>query len=397
MRARSWKAIIMILACFFLWGDRVPAASDLEDIAREIARNAPARIEEFEALAREIAEKERSRQEKRVVTVKPPSSQSGQARILLFVTLGEKPEEALERNRRLLREIREIAPDVTVVLRGLPCGRRTLGDLVRYLRRLAGEKGELPGIMLDPPRFRRYGVTVAPTLVYERDGKAVAWARGTMNARWFLERVEREKLTGDIGQWGPTEPIAERDLIEEMQERLAQVDFQALKERAFARYWQKRRYLTLPKAEAEKVFYLDATYEVQEDFILPDGKVVARKGEKIDLFEKIPPTFMLVVFDAGDPRQLAWAVETGKKYGDRYRVKYITTEIPDRENGWQSLQRLYDTLDAPVFLLTEVVRDRFRLARVPSTVRYVKEKHRFEVKEFNYPALKDGACDGSSS
>ena len=128
---------------------------------------------------------------------------------------------------------------------------------------------------------------------------------------------------------------------------------------------------------------MDATYQVKKDFILPDGKVVARAGQKIDLFKIMPPTFMLVVFDAGDPRQLAWAVKTGQEYAGqhRVRVKYLTTRIPDREHGWESLKRLYAALDAPVYLLNGLVRDRFKLEHVPSLVRFDKAKHKFEVKE----------------
>lgn len=378
----SWGvAIIFTLACFFLFSGPARAELDFNEIARQIAENQSARIEEFKEIADRITRQEISRVEKQAEAVNRPVSQPDKFRLLLFMTLGEKPEDNLERNRRLLKEIMEMSPEASVVLRGLPSGSRGLGDLVRHLRKLSGKQGEMPRISLDPRLFRKYGVTVAPTLVYEQDGQAIAWARGIINTRWLRDRVEKEKLTGDLGQWGKTVAVAERDLIEVMQERLAKVDLEAMKEKAIARYWAKQKFLVLPKAKEEKVFYLDATYEVQEDFILPDGKVIARKGEKIDLFEKVPPTFMLVVFDAGDPRQLEWAVETGKKYGGQYRVRYITTTVPDREQGWKSLERLHEVLAAPVFLLTEEVKARFQMAHVPNTVRYAKDKHRFEVKE----------------
>ncbi|MBW1952099.1 MAG: hypothetical protein JRI66_03320 [Deltaproteobacteria bacterium] len=382
----SWGGtIILTLACFILGVNPALAEPDFNEIARQIAKNTPVRIEEFEDLARKISRQELDRVKKQTAAVTRLSPRPDEARLLLFITLGARPAENLERNRRLLGEIMEISPEAVLVLRGLPQGARTLGDLVRHLRKLSGKDGELPKIMLDPRLFRKYGVTVAPTLIYERDGQAIAWCRGIVNVRWLRDRVEKEKLTGDLGQWGATEVIAERDLIEVMQERLAKIDLEAMKQKAMERYWQKQQFLVLPKAKEEKVFYLDATYEVQKDFILPDGKVIARAGDEIDLFKVMPPTFMLVVFDAGDPRQLEWAAETGKKYGGRYRVRYITTTIPDRDQGWKSLARLYDTLDAPVFLLTEEVRVRFKMEHVPSMVRYAKDKHQFEVREVCVP------------
>lgn len=386
MQARVYGRLLIILACFFLMVNPAIAIQDLEEIAAGIARDMPMRMEEFQKLTLDLARREQSRAKNQAAEMAPDSLQPAGNRILLFVTLGEKPEENLEANRRLFKDIREISPEAIVVLRGLPQGARSLGDLFKYMRQLVGKDG--PQVMLNPVLFRQYDVTVSPTLVYERDGAAVAWGRGIIDTRWLKKRVEQEKATGDLGKWGQTVDIAERDFIEEMKSRLAGIDWEAKKEKAIDSYWQKQRFLELPQTKQEKVFHLDAVYKVERDFVLPEGKVVARAGQKIDLFKIMPPTFMLVVFDASDPKQLEWAVETGKEYAAKHRVKYITTRIPEQEHGWESLSRLYDVLDAPVFLLNEPVRDRFKLQHVPSTVRYEKAKHRFEVKEIS---LSDGA------
>jgi conjugal transfer pilus assembly protein TraW len=236
--------------------------------------------------------------------------------------------------------------------------------------------------MLDPVLFRRYDVSVAPTLVYEKDGAALAWARGIINSPWLRRRVEQDKAAGDLGKWGQTVAVAERDFIEEMKSRLAGIDWQAKKDQAVAHYWKRQKFIDLPKAKEEKVFYLDATYKVEKDFILPDGRVIARAGDQIDLFKVVPPTFMLVVFDAADPQQVAWAKKTGVEQAGKYRVKYLATRIPaHQEHGWESLARLQETLEAPVYLLNEAVRDRFKFSQVPATVRFARTKHKFEVKE----------------
>jgi conjugal transfer pilus assembly protein TraW len=386
MQARVYGRLLIILAYFFLMVNPAIAIQDLEEIAAGIARDMPTRMEEFQKLAHDLAGREQSRIKNQAAEMASESLRPAGDRILLFVTLGEKPEENLEANRRLFKDIREISPEAMVVLRGLPQGARSLGDLFKYMRQLVGKDG--PQVMLNPVLFRQYDVTVSPTLVYERDGAAVAWGRGIIDTRWLKGRVEQEKATGDLGKWGQTVNIAERDFIEEMKSRLAGIDWEAKKEKAIDSYWQKQRFLELPQTKKEKVFHLDAVYKVERDFVLPDGKVVARAGQKIDLFKIMPPTFMLVVFDASDPKQLEWAVKTGKAYAAKHRVKYITTRIPEQEHGWESLSRLYDVLDAPVFLLNEPVRDRFKLQHVPSTVRYEKAKHRFEVKEIS---LSDGA------
>ena len=264
---------------------------------------------------------------------------------------------------------------------GLPKGSRSLGDLFKYIAKLSDKDSKTgPSIMLNPVLFRQYGVTVSPTLVYERDGAAVAWARGIVNSQWLRRRVEQDKAAGDLGKWGQTVAIAERDFVEEMKSRLAGIDWKAQKEKAVANYWKKQKFLDLPKAKEEKVFYLDATYQVEKDFILPGGKVIARAGQKIDMFKIMPPTFVLVVFDAADPQQVEWALKTGKEHADK-RVKYIATRIPDVERGWESFAGLQEAMEKPVYLLNEAVRDRFKLKHVPSLVQYAKAKHKFEVKE----------------
>jgi conjugal transfer pilus assembly protein TraW len=353
---------------------------EFSDLAKRIAAGRPARLEEFAGLAAEIARQERARvQAQGAKAGAEPPGPAGK-RILVFLTLGEKPAENMDENRRLLKDIREVSPDAVVALRGLPKGSRTLGDLFKYIRRITGK--EAPPLMLDPVLFRRYGVSVSPTLVYEKDGAAAAWARGIINSQWLRRRVEQDKAAGDLGKWGQTVDIAERDFIDEMQSRLAGIDWQARKDQAVANYWKKQRFIDLPKAKEERVFYLDATSKVEQDFILPDGRVVARAGQSLDLFKLVPPTFMLVVFDAADPQQVKWAAQTGKEYSGKYRLKYLATRIPNhRERGWESLAHLQNVLEAPVYLLNEAVRDRFKLSQAPATVRFVKAKHKFEVKE----------------
>ncbi|MFA5110211.1 MAG: TrbC family F-type conjugative pilus assembly protein [Desulfobaccales bacterium] len=351
---------------------------EFQELAKGIAQGKSARLEEFQELAAEMARKERTRVKGQAEEMAPSPAPAGN-RMLLFVTLGDKPEDNVEANRRMLKEIQEISPDAVVVLRGLPKGSRTLGDLFKYIRQITGKEG--PALMLNPVLFRRYAVSVAPTLVYERDGAAVAWARGIVNSQWLRRRVEQDKAFGDQGKWGQTVDIAERDFIDEMKPRLAGIDWQTKKDQAVANYWKKQRFLDLPKTKEEKVFYLDATYKVEQDFILPDGKVIARAGQKIDMFKIVPPTFMLVVFDAADSKQVEWAVATGKEHGGKYRVKYIATRIPDVERGWDSLEGLQEALRSPVYLLNAPVQDSFKLAHAPSTVRFDKAKHKFEVKE----------------
>lgn len=386
---------------------QTPARIDeFAELARSLSEKAPAKMEQFEEVARALAGKTRQQvqeegmkaarrllpegqvPEKVGVTPKPASVKAAgkDSRLLLFLTLGRDPDNRLEQNRRLLREV---PPGTEVILRGLPQGKRGLGDLFRYVHQLTGDRrgqsDKMPRVLLDPRLYRQYKVDVSPTLLYERNGKAVAWVRGLVNSQWLKDQVEKEKRTGDLGKYGPTEAIEERDFLEEIQERLASIDWDAKKENAWKQYWTHYSFMTLPPAPQDRVFQVEAVYEVPQDFRLPDGKVLARKGEKINLFDKVKPRFVLVVFDGSDLRQLAWAKKEAREYQGRYLVQYLTTALPERT--WRSFSRLEDRLEAPLYLLNDAVRDRFRLAHVPSIVRPLED--RFEVREFSLKKEKD--------
>lgn len=382
---------------------------EFADLARQLAEQAPARMQQFEDLARALAEKSQENIHQKAIKAARTILPKGQAqvleqletardntfakaakkesRLLLFVTLGQDPDLRLEQNRRLLQEV---SPDAEVVLRGLPKGKRSLGDLFRYIQKLTGERqrrepsDKLPRVLLDPRLYRQYQVEVSPTLVYERGGKEVASVRGLVNSQWLKDQVEKGKRTGDLGKYGPTEAIEERDFLEEIQERLAGIDWEARKEKAWNQYWSRYSFLTLPRATRDRVFQVEAVYEVPQDFRLPDGQVLARQGDKINLFDKVKPRFVLLVFDGSDPQQLAWAKEKAREH-QGYLVQYLTTALPERT--WESFSKLEGQLEAPLYLLNNAVRDRFRLACVPSIVRPLED--RFEVREISMKKDKD--------
>jgi conjugal transfer pilus assembly protein TraW len=367
---------------------------EFSNLASGIAQESPARMEEFEGVARALAEKNIMQVQEEGKSVarsllpnEPglfdklplPEAPKKTSRVLLFMTLGPEPDRNLEKNRRTVQEMDR---DTVVVLKGLPHGKRSLSDLFRYIHQLAGDRRDPnykePRVMMDPRLYRQYKVELSPTLLYEQDGKAVAWVRGLVNGAWLKDQVEKEGRTGDLGKYGPTEMIAERDFLEEIEQRIASIDWEAKKDKAWKQYWTKYSFHPLPAAPRDRVFQVDAVFEVPQDFILPNGKVLAKKGERINLFDKVPPRFVLVVFDAGNPEQVAWAKEQGKEHRGRFRVQYLTTSLPERT--WESFAKLEEVLQAPLYLLQENVGERFRLKHVPSVVKPLENC--FEVREY---------------
>ena len=298
---RERHSIILAFLFLFFGGWCVQGrCDDLESQAAAIAAQSQTRIEEFRGIAETITRQHQRQVENQVRQLVPENDQILPERTIIFITLGETPADNVEKNRQLLKDIKAMAPQAIVAIRGLPAGQRSLEQFARYLKNFQ-EHGDLPGLRLDPNLFREFQVTVAPTMILERQGQKVAEVRGLVNAAWLKRQVETGRR-GDLGQMGPTMQIAERDLIEELQERLMAVDWDAKKKQAYEHYWQKFRFTELPEATQDRRFTLDAKYTVDRDYILPDGKVIARKGDVKDLFKILKPTFALVIFDGSKPQ-----------------------------------------------------------------------------------------------
>jgi conjugal transfer pilus assembly protein TraW len=171
---------------------------------------------------------------------------------------------------------------------------------------------------------------------------------------------------GDLGVRGPVKPVTEPDLIEELQRRLAALDLGKLREQALARYWQRVAFVELPVASESRTREIDPTITAPREVSAADGTLLVHAGERVNPLDRLPFTQRLVVFDASDERQVATAQRLGREAGE-LRVVYLASRL-DRRSGWEWLASVEDTLDAPVYLLTPEVRERFALERVPAFV-----------------------------
>jgi conjugal transfer pilus assembly protein TraW len=136
--------------------------------------------------------------------------------------------------------------------------------------------------------------------------------------------------------------------------------------RAIARYWQGAALEPLPPATEVRVREIDPTISAEHDLVLPDGKVLARAGDRINPLDRMPFRQRLVVFDATDPAQVQTAQDLGAKTGVA-RVIYLASNL-ERTAGWEAFNDVQSQLGAPLYLLTADVRERFALQRVPASV-----------------------------
>lgn len=306
----------------------------------------------FEALLRKGAQASLGAESASPPDQQAPSRSEGRWLLLSFAL----PEADLKAALRFAA-----AHGVTAVFRGVEPGGK-LNGFFRRVHALIRDIAPTPAVTLDPFLFRSHAVTVAPTLVIAAGGPARS-VSGLLDIEW-LDRQE----PGRHGVRGPTVPVSETDLVEEMQRRMAAIDWEAEKARAVAGYWRRAKWLDLPetKHEAERAF--DPSVRVRRDIPLPDGGTLARAGTLFNPQKAMPLSKALVFFDATRPGQVKRALALGKEAAGRHRpVVYLTSRI-DPERGWGHLADLYRDFDGPVYLLNESVARRFQVERLPAVL-----------------------------
>ncbi|WP_240342567.1 TrbC family F-type conjugative pilus assembly protein [Methylococcus sp. EFPC2] len=280
--------------------------------------------------------------------------------------------------------------DVLVVFRGMKPSQKVqafIRELHSLARRFDAQKQ--PHIVIDPTRFRAAGVSVAPTLTLEENGRVLAKVQGVTGTGWLQFRMDGALGDGaktlDLGTQGPTREIAEVDLIEEMQHRVAQIDWAGKKREALAHFWERTTFHELPEATEDRLRQIDLTVTAPREITSPDGTLIGRAGQQVNPLDRLPFTQRLVIFDATRPAQVELAKHLGPESAPR-RVTYIATRL-DRDAGWAGLDKIESALGAPIYLLPPDLRDRFRLERVPAVVE--AKDGRFSIREFKVGSIPE--------
>ena len=266
--------------------------------------------------------------------------------------------------------------DTRIVFRGVGED-ASLIDFVASLKPLLRDLDPPPTVLLDPMPFRAHGITAVPTLIaFGPDGDVLARVAGLATTGWLREALAAGQR-GDLGTRGPVREIIEPDLLETIHRRLAHIDFSALGERAVERAFERLPFERLPVAGEDRERLIDPTLTAAADIRLPDGTVLVRAGESVNPLDRLPFTQRLVVFDAADSRQLAFARALASA-PSRRPTTFLLSGLP-RRDGWAALGRVMAALDRRVYLLTPALRQRFALERVPAVVEAVGR--RFRVTE----------------
>lgn len=250
--------------------------------------------------------------------------------------------------------------DVALVIRGVKDKQNILQELTHW-QQLVLDSGSSTPVNLDPTIFKNYNVESVPTIIHEKNGKLVARVSGISNIGFLKEKE------GDLGVAGPTKDISEISLLDIIEEKIKNLDFDKMKTQALDNYWKKQKFELFPDATIRNQKTISPSVVIPQDILTPDGQVVAKKG-RINPLEVIPFRLKLIFFDARSDWQRKIAKREYQNAKPGIEPILITTNVYG--DGWKTFKdsgEMYG-VKSRLFMIQPGMSERFGVTALPSIV-----------------------------
>ncbi|MGL4355103.1 MULTISPECIES: type-F conjugative transfer system protein TraW [Aeromonas] len=184
----------------------------------------------------------------------------------------------------------------------------------------------------------------------------------------------------DLGTWGDLYPITEPDMLTTIHDRLNAMQEsgelaeqqEAFKDRVIKNSLRPAPVSGLKLASEDSTHFVDPTFVVGQDIADHQGRVFARKGDKVNPLDAVPFVQTLYFIDADDPRQVAW-MRQQQPATPLYKVVLVNGDI----------RKATQQLDTRIYFDQEGVLSRkFALIAVPATVRAAPNGKRLQVDTY---------------
>jgi conjugal transfer pilus assembly protein TraW len=267
-----------------------------------------------------------------------------------------------------------------VYINGLHPDDDNIGLTLRRFRELGADIENKPSARFHPKAFEEFNVQSVPFMISMSKGKVLS-VSGLLNMSWLDEQGENEKGRIDFGIQGPTKPVIERSLLDDIQLKLSRVDFDAKKKAAVDNFWKKRDFVSLPQSRKSESWFIDPTVKVTSDIVNSQGDVLARKGDIINPLASVPALNTYVLFNARDIKQLQWADKQRNSGTLVGTVMFMSSEL-DKENGWDHLSTLRKHFKQEIYLLPKEMVERFNITSLPVIVSTDLNRKMLKVEQF---------------
>lgn len=173
----------------------------------------------------------------------------------------------------------------------------------------------------------------------------------------------------ELATTGRTYPIAERDALEEIEERAGSVDWKRHLDAIKPGNYRPDNLIKLPRARRNNKFFVDMTYTLENDIVNDKGELLYPRGYRFNPLDFVSYKKTLVVINGEDPGQVQWFQSS--PLVERMDVSLFITQGSSTD--------LSRKIKRPVFYATTPLVARFKLKVVPSIVK-VKGRE-MEVEE----------------
>jgi len=120
-------------------------------------------------------------------------------------------------------------------------------------------------------------------------------------------------LANDLGKLGNTFKIEEEAFTQMMKRKLAEIDMEAEREKmqkiAIDRVENPVPVIGITGAGSNRTFYFDPTYTLDEDAVLPCGRVLHKAGTTVNPLEHMDLNRRLFFIDSREASQVEWLQE----------------------------------------------------------------------------------------
>lgn len=117
----------------------------------------------------------------------------------------------------------------------------------------------------------------------------------------------------DLGQKAQVFPIKEEAFTKMIKRKLENIDMEEhkriMQEKTKDRVQNPVPVVGLVRARENRVFYHDPTYTLDEDAVLPCGKVLYRAGTKVNPLDHMDLDRRMIFIDARDEKQKEWLID----------------------------------------------------------------------------------------
>jgi len=184
----------------------------------------------------------------------------------------------------------------------------------------------------------------------------------------------------NLGTVGETFFVKEPDILAELKQRAVanQSREQMLDQ---IKNYQPAGLHTLPRAKSDKTFQVAMTYTLDRDLLDGDGKIIYPMGYTFNPLDYISFPGGLVIIDGEDTSQVKWF--KASPYFENHQARLLLSSGHAAD--------LIETLQRPVFYLTDDIAGRLQLAAVPSVV--IQKEGKLQVQEFYVPTDRQGRTD----